>query len=81
MLFPIEQIHYMVHLHRRHHEAAVSVDMFRLYDLQGNKFQDWYQIVIGDENESNSVGKSTFLMILDFVFSGKDYVNKWLVVR
>lgn len=37
--------------------------------------------VIGDDNGSNSVGKSTFLMILDFVFGGKDYVNKCLDVQ
>ncbi len=37
--------------------------------------------VIGDDNGSNSVGKSTFLMILDFVFGGKDYVNKCFDVQ
>ena len=37
--------------------------------------------VIGDDNGSNSVGKSTFLMILGFVFGGKDYVNKCLDVQ
>lgn len=37
--------------------------------------------VIGDDNGSNSVGKSIFLMILDFVFGGKDYVNKCLDVQ
>ncbi len=32
--------------------------------------------VIGDNIGSNSIGKSTFLMIIDFVFGGKDYVLK-----
>lgn len=32
--------------------------------------------VVGDDNGSNSIGKSTFLMILDFVFGGTDYVKK-----
>lgn len=32
--------------------------------------------VLGDDYGSNSIGKSTFLMIVDFVFGGKDYVMK-----
>lgn len=32
-------------------------------------------IVQGTENASNSIGKSTFLMILDFIFGGDDYIN------
>lgn len=32
--------------------------------------------VLGDEVGNNSIGKSTFLMILDFVFGGNDYVLK-----
>ncbi|MEG1926414.1 MAG: DUF2326 domain-containing protein [Ruthenibacterium sp.] len=32
--------------------------------------------VLGSESGSNSIGKSTFLMILDFVFGGEDYVVK-----
>ncbi|MDO5295545.1 MAG: DUF2326 domain-containing protein [bacterium] len=32
--------------------------------------------VLGSESASNSIGKSTFLMIVDFAFGGKDYVNK-----
>ncbi len=32
--------------------------------------------VLGSESGSNSIGKSTFLMILDFVFGGDDYVLK-----
>ena len=31
--------------------------------------------VLGTETASNSIGKSTFLMILDFIFGGDDYVN------
>lgn len=30
--------------------------------------------VLGDDIGSNSIGKSTFLMIIDFVFGGKDYM-------
>lgn len=32
--------------------------------------------VTGNESGTNSVGKSTFLMILDFVFGGTDYLTK-----
>lgn len=37
--------------------------------------------VLGDDNGSNSIGKSTFLMILDFVFGGTDYVKKCVDVQ
>lgn len=32
--------------------------------------------VLGDDIGTNSIGKSTFLMIIDFVFGGKDYMLK-----
>lgn len=40
------------------------------------RFHAGLNVVLGDDNGSNSIGKSTFLMILDFVFGGKDYVKK-----
>lgn len=40
------------------------------------RFQAGLNAVLGDDNGSNSIGKSTFLMILDFVFGGSDYVKK-----
>ena len=33
-------------------------------------------IILGSETGSNSIGKSTFLMIIDFVFGGTDYIAK-----
>ncbi len=39
-------------------------------------FHNGLNVVIGDEKASNSIGKSTFLMIIDFVFGGKSYVDK-----
>ena len=39
-------------------------------------FSPGLNVVLGDDNGSNSIGKSTFLMILDFVFGGTDYVKK-----
>ncbi len=40
------------------------------------KFHEGLNVVLGNDNGSNSIGKSTFLMILDFVFGGADYVKK-----
>lgn len=40
------------------------------------EFHAGLNAVLGDDNGSNSIGKSTFLMILDFVFGGSDYVKK-----
>lgn len=39
-------------------------------------FHNGLNAVVGNESGTNSVGKSTFLMILDFVFGGDDYVKK-----
>ena len=36
-----------------------------------------FNIIRGDTNAKNSIGKSTFLMIIDFAFGGKDYANKF----
>lgn len=33
-------------------------------------------VVLGSNSGSNSIGKSTFLMIIDFVFGGTDYVDR-----
>lgn len=40
------------------------------------EFHKGLNAVIGNESGTNSVGKSTFLMILDFVFGGDDYLTK-----
>jgi len=39
-------------------------------------FHTGLNTVLGSESGSNSIGKSTFLMIIDFVFGGEDYVTK-----
>ena len=39
-------------------------------------FHPGLNAVVGNESGTNSVGKSTFLMILDFVFGGDDYLKK-----
>lgn len=45
------------------------------------RFHKGLNAVLGDDNGSNSIGKSTFLMILDFVFGGVDYVKKCIDVQ
>lgn len=44
-------------------------------------FREGLNVVLGDELGSNSIGKSTFLMIIDFVYGGKDYVMKSIDVQ
>jgi hypothetical protein len=39
-------------------------------------FHEGLNAILGDDDRSNSIGKSTLLMILDFVFGGDDYVKK-----
>lgn len=51
----------------------VSCDAFKEETV---RFFPGLNTVLGDEVGNNSIGKSTFLMILDFVFGGNDYVIK-----
>lgn len=39
-------------------------------------FHNGLNTILGTSNGTNSIGKSTFLMIIDFVFGGKDYYTK-----
>lgn len=45
------------------------------------EFHEGLNAIIGDEDRSNSIGKSTLLMIIDFVFGGKDYIGKCTAVQ
>ena len=40
------------------------------------KLNPGFNVVLGDESATNSIGKSTFLLIIDFVFGGDDYLDK-----
>lgn len=57
----------------------IRCDKFRTF---GDKprgpitFHPGLNAVLGTNDAKNSIGKSTFLMIIDFVFGGKDYVQK-----
>ena len=39
------------------------------------KLKPGLNVVIGSETATNSIGKSTFLMVVDFCFGGKDYAK------
>ena len=39
------------------------------------RFHDGLNTVLGTQTRSNSIGKSTFLMIIDYVFGGTDYLD------
>lgn len=56
----------------------LSSDKFLTFGEKRKKivFKKGLNIVTGDDNKSNSIGKSTFLMIIDFCFGGKDYIDK-----
>lgn len=45
------------------------------------KFNPGLNVVLGDETGSNSIGKSTLLLIIDFVFGGDDYLEKAIDVH
>lgn len=42
------------------------------------KFKNGLNVVLGADDGANSIGKSTLLMIIDFVFGGSDYTDKSL---
>lgn len=44
-------------------------------------FHKGLNVVLGDNLGTNSIGKSTLLMIVDFVFGGTDYSNKLMDVK
>lgn len=39
-------------------------------------FDNGLNVVLGDENATNSIGKSILLMVIDFVFGGNDFLNR-----
>lgn len=39
-------------------------------------FHNGLNAIVGDDVASNSIGKSTMLMIIDFIFGGDDYITK-----
>ena len=51
----------------------IKCDKFK---IQPKQFNSGLNLVTGSDDGGNSIGKSTFLMILDFVFGGSDYIEK-----
>ena len=45
------------------------------------KFRSGLNTILGDINASNSIGKTTFLLIVDFAFGGDDYIKSDLVLQ
>lgn len=56
----------------------IKCDKFRINDTVRNPiiFHEGLNTVIGETEGDNSIGKSTILMIIDFVFGGNDYIFK-----
>lgn len=50
----------------------IRCDKFRKKEIL---FHEGLNAVIGDDIASNSIGKSTLLMIIDFVFGGNEYIK------
>lgn len=55
-------------------------DKFRTGGVEGEirppiRFHAGLNAVLGTQTRSNSIGKSTFLMVIDFVFGGNDYLE------
>ncbi|AQR93407.1 DUF2326 domain-containing protein [Clostridium saccharoperbutylacetonicum] len=50
----------------------ISCDKFRKKVLI---FNEGLNVVLGDDEATNSIGKSTMLMIIDFVFGGNTYIK------
>ena len=48
----------------------ITCDKFK---TQPDDFRIGLNVVLGSSGGSNAIGKSTFLLILDFVFGGDDY--------
>ena len=45
------------------------------------KFNNGLNVIEGEDNGRNSIGKSTFLMCIDFAFGGNDYIEKLKTIK
>lgn len=46
-----------------------------LFNQKKIKFHEGLNVVLGDNKASNSIGKTTLLLIIDFIFGGNSYIN------
>jgi len=60
--------------------VEIRSDKFRKRSIQ---FQAGLNVVLGDDNATNSIGKSTLLMVIDFALGGDSLIehNKDIVVE
>ncbi len=58
--------------------CSISSDVFLLDNKKRSPidFHPGLNVILGDNEGSNSIGKSTMLLIIDFAFGGDDYINK-----
>ncbi len=52
--------------------VCISSELFNEKVLN---FHEGLNVVLGDDKASNSIGKSTLLMVIDFVFGGKAFIS------
>ena len=50
----------------------ITCEKFKMQPLE---FRKGLNVVLGSSGGSNAIGKSTFLLILDFAFGGDDYTK------
>ena len=55
----------------------IQSDVFRKKKIN---FQSGLNVILGDEQASNSIGKSNLLLIIDFIFGGSTYIKHSLDV-
>ena len=61
--------------------VEIQCDKFKTGGKDGEvrppiRFHVGLNAVVGDDDRSNSIGKSTLLMIIDYAFGGDDYIKK-----
>jgi len=64
----------------------IQCDKFRIGGKNGEvrppiRFHEGLNAIVGDDDRSNSIGKSTLLMIIDYVFGGEDYIKRCIDVH
>lgn len=52
--------------------VEINCSLFRTNKIT---FKNGLNVVIGDDNASNSIGKSTLLMVIDFIFGGNTFLT------
>lgn len=56
----------------------ISCDEFHQKKIE---FNDGFNVVLGTDSGDNSIGKSTFMLIIDFVFGGSTYASQTDIIN